>query len=103
MMENIKEASDYVGLEIELQTEEMRGMDIEALVQVILVRTYGTVGETQLEYEVRNLGNKKQGDLLIQTAFMKVHRRDKEKIWGSLAWYGGNELHKQKFVLTESL
>ena len=90
-----------VGLEVELQAEQ-EVVDMETLVQTILVRMYGTIGETQLNYEVRNIGKKKQDNLFKQTAYIKVNKKDKEKVWAALAWYGGNELHKQKFIITQS-
>ena len=70
------EAEEWSRIEAELWSE--KGGDtfnVEALIDVILVTMYGTIGCSQLKYDVKELSTKKEGDIIKKNAFIKVHKK----------------------------
>ncbi len=67
------EGEVWKGIEAELWSEKGGdSMGVEALIEAVLVKTYGTVGETQLRYETKELGLKREDDVFRRGAYIKV-------------------------------
>jgi len=102
-MTEINEKYEY-SLQVELISEKGNDLlNIESLILAILVKTYGSIGETQLKYDIKELTNKKELEINRKTAYIKTTKKDFSKIWTALAWHGGNESQKQRFFITSDI